>query len=603
MMTSALFVAASLGCVPGGGNADGAGGEPADTDSGPDVGPEVDLGPALDMEPARDMRPVTDLGADAMADAAPLTDEGVEPDRGPPEHVELGASCGPPPGCNPDARDWPGCIDRSCLIGGDCHVPALANDYGYCTQPCTRDADCAEVTEGGPYGREYVCLTDGESGRCVPGSGTPCTLSEAPQCADGEVCRWGIGYVRGQDFGPTCQTPTDGGRATAEPCDEDAGIRCANDLCLFGVCTALCDPTAPTPPGLCPDDWGCFDDFDIGVEVDICLPNYCETDRDCGDGTTCVLSFEFNSDVILRGLCLPTNPDQAQPGEVCSDARRCQGATCFDTGPDSGYCSGLCQDDADCEGDAYCDIVNFGIDADPGQAPAKVCRPGARTGSGRACTHDADCIAEGEVPDEACEYVVRGEFEAGRFIEPPRLEGRCAAIPADAVAEGEACDDDEPCRTESLCINGGGQSFCSAACRDSADCGGGLCFAISFGGDLLAGVCIPPALFGAAGSSIAPCTRDADCPVPDETCRVNVVETDPPVAETICANDGGAGEPGSPCVEDEDCAALDCEGLPDGGRYCRAPCAEDADCGPGFTCAAVVVQPGAGESMLCQPAG
>lgn len=596
LITSTLVGALAVACVPGGGDSGGADSAPTDMEPGHDLGPEA----GTEFDSGRPADVSIDAVANAGSDAASMADDGVDTDRGQPGIIELGASCGPPPGCEPAAPDWPDCIDRSCAFTGDCQRPMLADDYGYCTQPCTEAADCAEVTEGGPYGRAYVCLTDGESGRCVPGSGEPCALAASPQCTEDEVCRWGIGYVRGEDFGPTCQTPTEGGAATGEPCDEERGLRCANDMCLFGVCTALCDPSAPTPPGLCPADWGCFDDFDIGVEVDLCLPNYCETDGDCGDGSTCVLGFEFNSDEVLRGLCLPTDTGSAQPGEPCSDARPCQSSTCLD-GPDGGYCAGLCQEDEDCGPDAYCDLIYFGIDAEPGRAPAKICRPGARSGSGRACTHDAECAADGQAPDEACEYVVRGDLEAGRLVGPLRLDGRCAAIPAGAVAEGEACSDDTPCRTESLCLNGGGQTFCSAACRDSADCGGGLCFAIEFGDGLPGGVCVPPALLGAEGSSVASCTRDADCPDPDEACRVNIVGTMPPVAETICANDGGAGAAGARCVEDDDCAALDCAPLPEGGDYCRAPCSEEADCGEGFTCAVVVPEPGAGELMLCQP--
>lgn len=515
---------------------------------------------------------------------------------------DFGQECSPPDGCDNTADNWPDCLNAGCRTG-DCTYPGLAGDYGYCTRGCTRDEECENAMEG-PYGADFVCMTDGVSGTCVPGSGERCDRLRNGQCTDpDEVCKWGVIYAADQTYGGTCQPPTEGGRDVGQGCNEEQGIYCANDLCLFDTCTTLCDPHADPARSPCPNGWTCFDEFDIGVTLDVCLPAYCETSSDCADGFTCVLTFEFNSETVLRGICLATDEGQAQPGENCSDERPCQGATCFDN-DEGGFCAGMCDTDADCGPGAYCDIVTFGIQAEPGSAPAQICTPGERTGSGRACEVDADCAADEDNPQEACDYYVAGDLEGGRYVSPPRLAGRCAAIPANAVGFGEVCSDLQPCNTEGLCLRGGGGAFCSAACRDSRDCDGAVCFAIDFGGQN-GGVCIPADVFGLEGASLAACGNDDDCLEDGETCKLNLVEASQnPVAELLCQPGGGRRGAGEACANADQCASLDCQPRsndPDDPGYCRAPCRVDADCGAGFSCERVRPLAGGNPLNMCRP--
>lgn len=535
----------------------------------------------------------------------PLDELPTDPATPPPENVfnDFGNECSPPDGCDSDATDWPDCLDRGCRTG-DCVYPTVfSSEYGYCSRSCVRDEECENAVPGGPYGQEFRCLTDGTSGICVPGSATRCDLVRNGECSvEGEVCKWGLIYAPDQNYGGTCQPATEGGREVGESCDEEQGINCANDFCLFDTCTSLCDPNAPADRSPCPDFWTCFRDFDIGITLDVCLPAYCEKDSDCGNGATCSLAFEFNSDAILRGICLATDEGQAQPGEECSEERPCQGATCLGDEDGAGFCAGMCDTDADCGPDAYCDIINFGITAEPGSAPAQICIEGERTGSGRPCSTDLDCGADDENAEEACEYFVDGQLEAGRFVSPPELAGRCAEIKANSVEFGAACSDLLPCRTESLCLTSGNSSFCSAACRDSRDCNNGVCFAIAFGGGR-GGVCIPAERFGAEGASLAPCANDASCAA-GERCQLNFIDADTPVAELLCLTAGGRGAAGSDCSDAANCASNDCQPRsndPSVPGYCRAPCLDDADCGDGYTCESV--RPGVGSNRvnLCRP--
>lgn len=524
---------------------------------------------------------------------------------------DFGRECSPPDGCDSEAADWPDCLNAGCRTG-DCTYPGLADDYGYCTRGCTRDDECQNAVDG-PYGNQFVCLTDGTSGTCVPGSGERCDLLANGQCADdGEICRWGVIYAPDQNYGGTCQPPTLDGRDTGESCNETEGIFCANDLCLFDTCTSLCDPNAAPENSPCPPNWTCFRDFDIGVTLDVCLPAYCESNADCGDGTTCVLTYEFNSDTVLRGICLPTNDGEAQPGEVCTDERPCQGATCFGPAGEPGYCSGLCDSDADCGQGAYCDIINFTIDDAGNTAPAQICVEGERTGSGRPCATDADCGASDDIPAEACEYFTRGDLEAGRYTSPPALAGRCSEIQPNSVEFAGACTEEAPCRTESLCLTAGNQNFCSKTCVDSTDCAGrpaiggggipdGICFAIDFGGGF-GGICVTPELIGLSGS-IDPCVNDAECDGA-ETCQLNYIDSDRPRAELLCLEAPGNRRAGADCTASEQCASADCQPRSNDATapgYCRASCAADADCGQGFTCEQVRPGPGSNRVGLCRP--
>ncbi|MCA9538267.1 MAG: hypothetical protein KC620_05235 [Myxococcales bacterium] len=516
----------------------------------------------------------------------------------------LGAECARPDGCSSDSADWPDCLNGQCTTG-DCTYPGAFNsDYGYCTVNCTEDHECANAVDG-PYGAEYHCLSDGTSGVCAPGSNQRCDRGRDGRCDnEDEVCKWGLIYAPDRNYGGVCQPATAGGRDVGEACNEEAGVFCANDMCLFSTCTSLCDPSNEESTA-CPDGWRCFKDFDIGVTLDVCLPTYCERNADCDDGFTCALGFEFNSDTVLRGICLKTDEGMAQPGEVCTAERECQGAACLDDEDGEGFCSGMCNTDDDCGPGAYCDIINFGISAEPGSAPAQICIQGERTGSGRNCQVDADCAAAGNVAEEACEYYISGQLEGGRYVEEPHAAGRCAAIPNNAVDYGAQCSGVQPCHTESLCLRStGNNTFCSEVCRDTRDCAAGsVCFALDLGG-AAGGVCVPANLIGAAGSSLAACSNDTDCG-DAEHCRLNVIETDPPIAETLCFAGRTGGAPGADCAADEDCRAANCQprstDLTVPG-FCEAPCRGNEDCGAGFTCERTRPLAGANAVRVCRPA-
>ncbi|MCA9547703.1 MAG: hypothetical protein KC613_25040 [Myxococcales bacterium] len=489
----------------------------------------------------------------------------------------FGEECRVPAGCDSDSPRWPDCIGDECA-SGDCSIPGLDGLVGYCNRECTRDDFCEGAADG-PYGTTFVCETDGVSGVCAPGSGQRCDGPGNGECDNAdEVCVFQLIFAADATYGATCQPPHPDGLPAGSQCDGDAGLYCANSNCLFGGCRNFCDTQADS--NSCnADSEQCMDlplSSDGSIALEMCVPKYCEADADCPGDMICNIALDFQGDPYIVGFCaFPSNdPNAAGPGERCDDDRNVCDVICLGEG-DSSYCAHMCDDDSDCV-NGTCSIINFGIDNAGNSAPAQLCVPA--TGSGRPCTNNADCAADGENPDEACEYVVRGDVTGGRPQGEQFAEGRCSAIPEGAVAVGEACDADSPCASEGLCLTTGRESFCSATCGTTAQCPEGMvCGGLQLTQELVAGVCIND------GGSLAQCQADADCPNEGEYCAYNLLPTpDGPVLETLCraGREGGAG-PGQDCNQNSACRSRICEArsnrVADPG-YCLGACTADEQC-------------------------
>ncbi len=482
-----------------------------------------------------------------------------------------------PAGCDSDSADWPDCINDECA-SGNCNLPGLDGVVGYCTRDCIRDDFCEGAADG-PYGTSYVCETDGINGVCAPGSGQRCDGPGNGACADeSEVCVFQLVFAADATYGATCQPPHPDGLPGGSQCDSDAGLVCANSNCLLGGCREFCDPDAETNP--CSDAEQCYNNFplssDGSIALDMCLPKYCESDSECPGDMICNIALDFAGDPFIVGFCAfpSTDPNAAGPGERCNDDTNPCDVVCLGEG-DTSYCAHMCDDDSDCV-NGTCSIINFGIDNEGNSAPSQLCVPA--TGSGRTCGNNADCAPDGDIPQEACEYVVRGQVTNGRPEGEQYAEGRCAAIPANAVAIGESCDANNPCQSEGLCLTAGGQSFCSATCSATADCPAGFaCGGLQLTQELTAGVCVED------GGSLAMCAADADCPNAGEYCAYNVLPSpDGLVLEQICraGREGGAA-PGAECAQNSGCRSRICEarstiiGEP---GYCLGACTADEQC-------------------------
>ena len=445
-----------------------------------------------------------------------------------------------PDGCDRDSPDYPGCINDNC--DEDCSLPIFGglDALGYCTKTCRYDYECEDAVADGPYGTEFVCLGDGVNGVCAPGTNARCDGARNGQCLrEGEACKMQLIYAPDLTYGAVCQPATPDGADVGEACDSESGVACANDLCMFdgangfGTCMSICDPNADTD--ICPEGFSCFDDWyafgtDFPNPVDMCLPGVCESDANCPDDFYCGLTYEFNSDNILRGYCFPRQEGSARNGDPCGEDTVCEGATCFDSDTENGYCSGLCDSAADCPEGFSCNIVNFGIDAEPGSAPAQLCMRG--TGSKSPCRTSADCSN-----DEVCDYLSDGDLENGRPVTEITIAGRCVERAPNSVNPGEACNAESPCAVSNFCLRAN-TTFCGGTCATTQDCKTAyglddyVCYGIGLGDDVSGGVCVPGADVEFAGS-LTSCRNNADCTVDGEFCGINLIGTLEPSSEPL----------------------------------------------------------------------
>jgi hypothetical protein len=163
---------------------------------------------------------------------------------------------------------------------------------------------------------------------------------------------------------------------------------------------------------------------------------------------------------------------------------------------------------------------------------------------------------------------------------------------------GTACSSDPSqdlrCANDSLCIASTdfpSQPFCSALCRNDADCpGSARCLEyptanLPNGTHAEVGMCTP--LSKIAGT---PCARESDCSA-NQGCVSDGART----TLTVCKPTTGTKSVGQPCTGAADCRSGTCYDRNfelSGGQnrtYCSAVCAVNSDCGSDQTCARLVL--------------
>lgn len=243
----------------------------------------------------------------------------------PGEHEILGPGCGAEPigqefraaptlECSwflarTDEGDVRNCTvhDPPCTGPDDCTSPfgfCRGSPYATCEypveegQPCTTDADCADLPHG-------TCNTSAEEGvtYCYPDG--RCEL-QVPSCfVDSEPC------------------------ATDDDCRAAPGGTCVKRIdfpeCAYHECLADAD---------CPVGHRCacspYDD------VNVCVPAACASDADCGDGQTCRLEHGCQDELVAFHCSTPA--DTCQSDADCAEF-------CL---PDGGPCANEAMDGVSC---------------------------------------------------------------------------------------------------------------------------------------------------------------------------------------------------------------------------------------------------------------
>lgn len=600
----------------------------------------------------------------------------------------LGARCGVSATCTSATAGWPNCLHEQCASNSCLPANQVALAFrDVCTQGCAiykdtspangvNDADapfedCApDNVVDGPAGDVFRCVNFAQPGEnpvgvCLPGTEFADCTRDA-DCPSGESCD--LTNIGGA-IGTRCiakyrETENWEGTtgALSESCNEnpnEGAIQyCEGGLC-FGIgCVSMCasnadcDTTKVRPGTGCGNDgkcltnpakscttdvdcsaFQCSPDFEIfGAEYpqlafDICFPNNCQTDADCGGGFYCRFFWngEPGTDAALDSLCLPQNaegvnlgeacidPSETIPGNLCKNEDLCIG----------GFCSTLCEADTDCNQAAgqLCAAAELPGDFDEDGEddfvlPIQWCQtyPGFTTD----CLSNADCTAT-----ETCQVFEVANYEGEELNAdgPYTLAGVCQAFnpdpqnpafPGNAGTFGQSCTTGDQCRS-GFCypINEAGtQRICADVCQATADCpsnvqigdqtANGTCVGLLYGwggnledpsGFVYLGLCLPDV------SSLADCSDDYSCDGA-ESCFPNVIAagpTTPAKVEYLCyqtweeAAQRGTktiGQACNPNAEVEECATGLCVTELDNANagYCSSLCDEGDPCGNGTTC-------------------
>jgi hypothetical protein len=414
---------------------------------------------------------------------------------------------------------------------------------------------------------------DGRIDEEVPSE--PCGMDVGACHAGMTACRDGLPVCEGavDPVPETCNGQDDDCDGTVDDDPTDAGGACGDGACGIAACrdgALACEPMAPQPETCNGRD----DDCDGQIDEDV--PGVGDA---CGSAT---------------GLC--------RPGvQACVDGMLvCMGGV----PPRDETCDGQ---DEDCDGSV--DETPAGVGEPCGEPPSchdgvQACRQGhlvcegATQAAAEVCNgRDDDCDGQvdesdpmlGQACGDAIGACMPGEIRC--IAGQPVCFGGVTATPeicngqdddCDGQTDenddvhggacprvGEACVDDDRCAT-GLCLNDGGQRYCSRECAgaDDRSCGFGLTCAHLGGRDVCA-VIYPN------------CLSDRDCVGGD---RCEMIPGGPQGLRFECRPPLAGGLPvGDACAHDNaQCANAMCLA---GVDRCTALCARTADCGAGLTCA------------------
>ena len=387
---------------------------------------------------------------------------------------------------------------RSCSATGlsGCDAPAAQ------LETCNlKDDDCdgqTDETTPGLCDDGQACTYDNcVSGQCQhpPATGA---CDDANACTSGEICQNGfcLGQAIACDDGNPCTkdgcAPASGCTTTAQdgPCDD--GNACSiNDLCKSGSCSpgdlALCDDGNGCTTDACDKAKGCLHtpnslpctDNDLCTTADICKNAACSPGASlpCSDGNPCT----DDACNPLSGCTFTPNEAACSDGNVCTIADACAAGICV-PGP-----AQKCDDGNSCTADS-CDSKQ-GCVATPNNAACSdgnvctttdSCKAGScQPGPVLACADGNPCSDDSCDPSKGCVFTPNSQpcDDANACTVGDTCKGGTCT-----PKKGLACDDGNPCTTDSCDITNGCQYLANSApcndgnlCTANDACAGGSC--------------------------------------------------------------------------------------------------------------------------------
>ncbi len=307
-------------------------------------------------------------------------------------------------------------VDEVCgQLGDACDDVALCAGGLECQntpegQVCTMACDPLRTHLGCPEG--FFCARlDGCAGQCVAGSEGAKALGDA--CASHTEC----GSLH-------CADPGDGHKRCLAPCQGDAAMCLAGEVCaaLPGECGGCVDADSVAGArGLgepCDADGDCRSTLCVTDDHLRYCSYACETDDECGDG------FHCRSSQCVRG-------ERSDVGGGCLVTEDCGNGQLCATRRGAHFCTQFCTSDSACPTGFECTMVDGGA----------ICATAGRV-VGEDCTTSADCVS-----------------------------GVCATIGGRSMCT-RMCSPDSPCSSGFDCRRAGDEAVCAPAptAEDPGDC-------------------------------------------------------------------------------------------------------------------------------------
>ena len=398
-----------------------------------------------------------------------------------------------------------------------------------------------------------------------------------------------------------------------------AAADCAGGVCWNGFCTKTCSAATDCGPVVAPSPlpvgtpMACASNK-LGDPFSYCLPGSlsdCTTvGAACPAGEGCALGLSATATtataaMAYQGICLTRlRANEYQPaGEAC--AAESGPYACEDQGGYLGSgcvarrCTRACATSSVCPIGMQCRLAPYSAKLGGGVSYQTPATPGICLGRVCGAVHGQAGLAVGEATEQGADSLcVTGDVCAPTMAVGATGDTQllsCVPPRDGALGFGQACSSERAsttrCADDSLCIERGGQKFCSKLCRVDLDCPSGAHCIEEYPGPPLPNgsmarlaMCTPRALI--TGTT---CQVESDCGAA-EACLPAGART----ALLVCRATSGTKSVGAACASAAECRSGECVdrdlNVPTGANrtFCGGFCRRNSDCSAAQLCLRVV---------------